>query len=71
VLPPPVSYGEPQPKRLGEHVDDLACEIQGQQQLLLGEALKPMVATRADQKLQARPVSLICPPGESAHWLGA
>ena len=43
MLARPVRCGEVQPERLGQHILQVPGEVQGQQQLLLGMALEPVV----------------------------
>jgi len=71
VLAPSGHRGKPQPKRLREHVDQLAGKVQGQQQALRGKALHAVMPARADQELQPRPMPLACSPGEPPDRLGA
>ncbi len=64
VIAGPVSAGEGQPERLGQHLNQFACEIQRQQQLLLSVTFEPVMTARAHHVLQPRPVELRRTPGK-------
>ena len=63
---PPVGEGEPQLERLRQQVDN-AQKVERDQDLLLGQALEPMVAAGADHELQAGPMPLPRPPAEPPY----
>ena len=67
VLPAFPRRGEPQPQRLGHHVDQNPGKIQGQQHPGLLHALGPVMTARADQVLKARTMPLSPPPGKPAN----
>jgi hypothetical protein len=68
-LAPPVLGQELQAKRLCQRLHQVGREVDHQKQQLLLEALEAVMPVGADQILQARPVPLARPPGETAYRL--
>ena len=62
----PGRRGEPDPQRLGHHVNKVSREFQGQQHPGLFHALGPVMPARADQVLQAGTMPLRPLPGKLA-----
>jgi hypothetical protein len=67
VLPRTSRRGEPQPERLRQHLPRPAREVQRQQQLMLGQALKPVLPSRGHHIGQPRAMPLAGTPRESPY----